>query len=318
MWGVILRAEALRKTRLLSWCQTMRSLFSSLRSIAPFLFGERPALALTRSLREVQTSPTADSRFSDGARQSGLRIKGLHENVILNGVHIAECELSDAHLKALTLVGGHLSRSHLRSCLIDGCEAEGSTWNILDLEGADIKKLRATSSHLSLLSLRDASLSESSLADSSMTLCDLSGARLTQVDLSATKLEGCDFTGSVLVGVNLCGADLRSSLFTEAWFADVNLEGALVHGADFRRVGGLTAGQLTLLRQGGARVSGGRLYGLWSGLIGGKGGPAPHRRVLRAVAITWATLALLVPSLFFLRAILDPVDPESPPSYETE
>jgi hypothetical protein len=151
-----------------------------------------------------------------------------------------------------------------------------------------------------------------------MTLCDLSGARLNRVDLSATKLEGCDFTGAVLVGVNLSGADLRSTLFTESWCADVNLEDALVRGSDFRRVGGLTPAQQSMLRERGARVSGGRVYGLWSGLLGGKGGPAPHKRVLRAVAITWATLALLVPSLFFLRAILDPVDPESPPSYETE
>ena len=266
----------------------------------------------------MRTSSNADSSFSDAAQQSGLHITGLHEHVVLNGVQVAECELSGAHLKSLSLVGGHLSRSHLRGSLIEGCEAEGSTWSILDLEGAEIRDLRAVSSHLSLLSLRDVTLSDSSLTHSAMTLCDLSGARINQSDLSATKLEGCDLTGSVLVGVNLSGADLRSSLFTESWFSDVNLQDALVQGADFRRVGGLTPAQLDMLRDKGARVSGGRVYGLWSRLLGGKAGPAPHRRVLRAVAITWTTLALLVPSLFFLRAILDPVDPESPPSYEVE
>jgi hypothetical protein len=216
------------------------------------------------------------------------------------------------------MVGSHLSRSHLRDVHIDGCEAKGSTWNILDLEGAQISALNAEECHFSLVSMRDTKLSNSTLRGASMTVCDLSGAQLTQVDLSSTKLEGCDLTGAVLVGVNLSGADLRSTLFTESWLSEANLEDALVDGADFRRVGGLSVEQLNTLREGGAHIGTGRLYGLWSALLAHKTGVVPHKRVLRAVAITWAILALLVPSLFFLRAILDPIDPESPPSYEVE
>jgi len=296
----------------------MRSLFSSLRSIAPFLFGERPSLALTKNLREVNKKSSQASSFSDAGQQSQLLIKGLHEGVVIEDAQISECEMSDAQLKSLSLVGGHLSRSHLRNIHIDGCEAKESTWNILDLEGAQITGLNAQGSHLSLVSLRDASLSNSDLRGARMAVCDLSGAQLEQVDLRSSKLEGCDFTGAVLVGVNLSGADLRSTIFTEAWLAEVRLEGALVNGADFRRVGGLSAEQRNTLSEGGAHTGGGRIYGLWSTILARKTGPAPHKRVLRAVAITWATLALLVPSLFFLRAILDPVDPEAPPSYEIE
>ena len=296
----------------------MRSLFSSLRSIAPFLFGDRPSLALTKNLREVRSGSALGSSFSDAPQQSRLLIKGLHEGIVLDGAQISECEISGARLASVSLVGGHLSRSHLRGIHIEGCEAKGSTWSVLDLEGADITDLNAEKSHLSVLSLRDASLSNSTLSGASMTVCDLSGAQLKQVDLSSTKLEGCDFTGAVLVGVNLSGADLRSALFAESWLDDVNLEGALVLGADFRRVGGLSTEQLSALREGGAHTGGGLVYGLWSSILARKAGPSPHKRVLRAVAITWATLALLVPSLFFLRAILDPVDPESPPSYEAE
>ena len=296
----------------------MRSLYSSLRSIAPFLFGERPALALTKSLREVPSGAALSLGFSDAPQQSGIRLAGAHQDIALDGIQISECEMSGGCLKSLSLIGGHLSRSHLRGTQIQTAEARGSTWSILDLEGADITELRAEDSHFSLLSLRDARLSNSSLAGSTMTLCDLSGAHLEQVDLSATKVEGCDFTGAVLVGVNLRGADLRSSLFSESWLAEVDLEGALVRGADFRRVGGLSDAQRQALRSGGALTSGGRLYWLWSTLLGRKAGPAPHQRVLRAVAITWATLALLVPTLFFVRAILDPIDPDAPPIYDDE
>ena len=136
--------------------------------------------------------------------------------------------------------------------------------------------------------------------------------------MSETRLEGCDFQGAVLEGVSFRGADLRSCLFTEAWLAETDFSDALVAGADFRHVGGLSVQQLADLKSRGARTGGGMLYRLWAKLLARKPGPAPHRRVLRVVAITWAILALMVPSLFFLRAILDPIDPESPPSYSDD
>jgi len=294
----------------------MRSIFSSLRSIAPFLFSERPALALTRSLRGVRTGGTPSSGFSDDPKQSGLLLRGELSDVKLDGAHLSECNLEGAELKSLAFAGGHWSRSHLRGARLEGVEAPGSTWTILDLEGATLGHFHAEESHLSLLSLRDSHCSDSSFARSSMVLCDLSGAQLARVDLSETQLEACDFQGAVLESVSFRGADLRSCLFTEAWFADADFSDALVTGAEFRRVGGLSAQQLADLKSRGARTGRGMLYRLWAKLLSGSQGPSPHRRVLRAVAITWAILALMVPSLFFLRAILHPIDPESPPSYE--
>jgi len=296
----------------------MRSLFSSLRSIAPFLFSERPALALTRSLREVRSSSTPSEGFSVEQSQSGLLLRGHLDHVELNGTHLAECDLRGLQLDSLTFAGGHWSRSNLRGIQFGRVEATGSTWTILDLESASLQGFHADESHLSVLSLRDSRCSDSSLVRTSIVLCDLSGAQLTRVDLSESRLEGCDFQGAVLETVSFRGADLRSCLFTEAWFTDVNFSDAQVAGADFRRVGGLSAEQIANLKERGARTGGGLFYRLWARLLARKPGPAPHRRVLRAVAITWATLALMVPSLFFLRAILHPIDPESPPSYEDE
>ncbi len=296
----------------------MRALFSSLGSIAPFLFGERPALALTKSLREVRSHSTQVTSFGEQLEQSGLRIEGTHQDLSLDGVHLSACDFSGARFKSLSLIGGHLSRSHLCGTQIEGAEAKGSTWSILDLEAAHITDLRAETSHFALLSLRDSRLCSCSLKGSAMTLCDLSGAHLENVDLSMTKLEGCDFTGAVLSEVNLSKADLRSAVFAETWLNNVDLEGALVQGADFRRAGGLSTEQRNALQARGARTGGGHVYRFWHYLLARKSGQAPHKRVLLAVAITWATLALLVPSVFFLRAIIDPVDPEAPPSYEVE
>jgi uncharacterized protein YjbI with pentapeptide repeats len=296
----------------------MRSLFSSLRNVAPFLFGDRPALALTRSLREVRSGGTPSAGFSAEPRQSGLLLRGSLEDLQLDGVQLAECNVAGARLSSVSFAGGHWSRSNLRGAQLERVEAASSSWTILDLEGASLLQFRAEDSHLSLLSLRDAHCSDSSFAGSTLVLCDLSGAQLQKVDLSRCRLEGCDFQGAVLDGVSFRGSDLRSSLFAEAWLADTDFSDALVSGADFRRVGGLSDAQRTDLRSRGARTGGGMLYRLWASLLARRPGATPHRRVLRAVAITWATLALMVPSLFFLRAILDPIDPESPPSYEAE
>ena len=296
----------------------MRALFSSLRSIAPFLFGERPALAISRSLQAINKNPPAAQQLSSEAHQSRLLIEGEHGELDLRGVQISASEFSGAKLSQCCMENSYLSRCHLKESQLQDLKAASSSWTLLDMEGARLGKVDLGRSHLSLLSMRDCTFEDCDLAESRLSVCDLSGSKLTCVNLENARLEGCDFTGAVLEEVNLQNADLRSSIFTEAWFQNTEIEGALVDGADFRRVGGLSSAQRDVLRNGGARLNAGLMYGIWSRLLRSSTGAQPHRRVLRAVAISWAVIAFLIPSLFFLRAILDPIDPEAPPSYELE
>jgi uncharacterized protein YjbI with pentapeptide repeats len=79
---------------------------------------------------------------------------------------------------------------------------------------------------------------------------DLRAANLRGTQLTGSDLSGCDLRDAVLEAANLKGASLR-----EAQLDNANLQGALVHGADFRRVRGLTKATLWALQTRGAIVS---------------------------------------------------------------
>jgi len=291
----------------------MRRLFARTRSEAPFLFGERGALALTRELRNVGGGA---EDFNDEAEQSQLQLRGEFSERELAARSFFACDANGATFTRLGLEKSRWARSHLRQARLSSVRADGSHWDVVDMENAVLEQLEARSARFSLVSFRDAELSGCSLSGATFVLCDFSGARITESDLSSARFIGCDFDGACLEGVNLTGADLRSSSFRGAWLGTAQLDGCLAEHVDFRHAGFSSDAQRTLLAGRGARTGGGQVLRLWSRILGDR--ESGHRRARRASEGTWALLALIIPVLFFARAACSPVQPDYSPSVQWE
>ncbi len=291
----------------------VRRLFARTRSEAPFLFGERGALALTRELSNVGGGA---EDFGEEPEQSQLQLRGQFSDRDLTGRSFFACDASGATFTKLVLEKSRWARSHLRQARLSSVRAEESDWDVIDMEGAALERLEARGARFSLVSFRDAELSGCILSGATFVLCDFSGARITESDLSGARFIGCDFDGACLEGVDATGADLRSSSFRGAWLGEAQLDGVQAERADFRHAGFSSDAQRLLLEGRGARTGGGQVLRLWARLLGEKA--SGHRRARRATEGTWALLALLVPVLFFARAACNPVQPDYSPSVQWE
>jgi len=288
----------------------LRRALSRTRSEAPFLFGERGSLALTRALRRVGGGATD---FGDEQEQSGLELRGRYAGRELAGRRFFACEGSGGTFEELDLVGASWTRCQLRGATLRQVRAADSSWDVVDLERATLDGLQAPGARFALVSLRDADLSGCDLSSATFVLCDLSGARLKDVDLTGARFVGCDFEGAWFEGVDATGADLRSSTFRDAWLGGLTLADAQTEDADFRRATGLDDAARQVLVRGGARTGGGWLYRLWARVLARDGSAAGHRRAARAVTATWTALAIIVPMLFFARAACNPAEPDYGP-----
>ncbi len=292
----------------------MRALFSSLRRHAPFLYSERGAIALTRALRSAGRG--GGTALADGDNR-GVAAEGTAASDLdARGATIADCALARATISGARFADGTCSRTHLRGAALRDWQAEGSTWDVVDLERADIAAVVALGSRWSVVSLREARLTDVDFEGATLVLCDFTRAHLTGVRFTGARLSGVDFGGAVLQGIDFAGADLRSCLFSGAWCGGADFSSAAVEGADFRDAGGLDDSARADLAARGARVGGGAVRRFWEKVLGGDDPAAAQPRIRAAVGTSWALLALLLPALFFARAILNPVDPEAPPESE--
>ncbi|MEE2829121.1 MAG: pentapeptide repeat-containing protein, partial [Myxococcota bacterium] len=263
--------------------RTMRGIFSSTRSVAPFLFSERGSLQLTRSLRHTGGGAV---RFSEDEDQSHLSLSGEHSGHDLSGRQIADSRASssDCQLTSLQLEQATWLRCILRRVRMSDLKADRSCWEVVDLEGATFTSCSARQARFSLVSFRDAQLQDMDLSGSTFILCDFSGSSWRRVNLEGARFVGCDFEGAVFEeGVNLAGADLRSNSLRRTWLGGADLLGARVSRADFRGALGLS-GRPTVskvLEEGGALLSKPLLGSAWQTILGS--GPSAHRRVRSAV-----------------------------------
>ncbi len=209
---------------------------------------------------------------------AGSRLKGTHEERTLPGAHVRDVDARGASLERWCLEGALWTRGRLDGAQVQGLQAAQSSWVALRAE------------------------------ESRWQGCDLRRARFLR----------CNFEGSVLESVQLEGAELTGSSFRGAWLGGLSLEGVQAEGADFRDVGGLDEATLDSLRAAGARTGRSPMTRGVEALLRGDNCLALHQRRRRAGATLWATLGLLVPLLFFGRAILNPVHPDSPPGLEEQ
>jgi uncharacterized protein YjbI with pentapeptide repeats len=292
----------------------MRALFSSLRRHAPFLYSERGAISLTRSLGGAGAAGAGTLDAGDNRGISAEDSSAV--DLVLTGKTISDCVLSGASLQTVAFEGSTCSRTHLRRATLTNWQGAGSEWDVVDIEGGALDTCSFEQSRWTLTSFRDAALREIQLSGSTLVLCDFTRAELTNADFSGARLSGVDFQDAVFRDVSFVGADLRGCLFTGAWCAGADFRDAAVDGADFRDVGGLDDTARADLSRRGAFVGGGRIRGLWTRVLGGADPATSQPRIRAAMGTTWVVLALLIPALFFGRAILNPVNPDVPPGAE--
>ena len=269
----------------------MRRLLYEVTRCAPFLRSERGALHIQRTTAKASGDPTKDL---DDVDARGGTVDGRD------------------------LEGASLSRWSACGATLRGIRGDRVSWSALWADGAHLVDWQITNAHLAMVSARESRLQNVELDGVRAALCDFSGATLDGVSLRGSRLDGCDFSGAVFLDVDLSEADLRGCVLRGAWLSGAKLDGARVVDADLRGAAGLGPDARADLARRGARVGGGWLYRLWGRLIGGGDPPRPERHtvVRAAVTWTWTGLAVLLPVVFFLRATLNPVNPDEPPFWE--
>jgi len=289
----------------------MRRLFSRTRFVAPFLFSERGSVQLTRALRSAGGGET---RFGAGLLQKKLQLEGEHKDFDLTERILSDCASHRLKLLNCQLTGATWRRSLLRGAEFHNLQGTESHWEVIDLEGATLQDGQLSSSHFQLVSFRDAQIKNSDLRGSRFVLCDFSGARFEGVDFSEAHFIGCDFEGAIFEkNVDFSDADLTDSQLQRSWVGGATFAGTTLDRCDFR--GALGVADKKALTEAGASYRPGLLGSLFQRVLGQEA--SQHKRVLLAVSLTWAFVALAVPGLFFARAINNPVDPDQLPFVES-
>jgi uncharacterized protein YjbI with pentapeptide repeats len=253
------------------------------------------------------------TEFGEGKRQARLQLQGEHSGLDLSGRLLCDCSAQSVVLSELKLEGTTWRRSQLRGASLKGLSARTSRWEVIDLESAKLSGGDYSGAHFDLVSFRDAQLRGVDLSGCTFVLCDFSGALFEDVNFCGAQFVGCDFEACVFASnVDFSGADLSGSLLQRAWLGGASFEGTQLESCDFRSA--LAVADGGSLRAAGAVYRPSRLGTLFHRLLGGAS--AQHGRVLGAISLTWALLAIALPGLFFARAIMNPIDPDQLPSAE--
>jgi hypothetical protein len=103
-----------------------------------------------------------------------------------DGKDMSDCDLRDANLTGVKLIGANLTGAKLANADLKGAQLWGA-----DLTGADLERADLTNADLERADLRGADLTDASLR----------GADLTDATLGGADLRGADLTGAQLNGV---------------------------------------------------------------------------------------------------------------------
>jgi uncharacterized protein YjbI with pentapeptide repeats len=171
-----------------------------------------------------------------------------------DGKDMSDCDLRDANLTGVKLIGANLTGAKLANADLKGAQLWGA-----DLTGADLERADLTNADLERADLRGADLRDAQFRDADLRGADLTGADLERADLRRMKLIDADLTDANLIGAdleradltnadleraNLTGADLTDASLTGADLTDATLGGADLRGAD------LTGAQLNGVKSG--------------------------------------------------------------------
>lgn len=287
----------------------MRRVFSSTRSVAPFLFSERGSVRLTSALRAAGKGG-GPTKFGPESTQRNLSLRGEHAGEDLGGRLLCDCSGEGVRLTELKLDGATWRRTQLRGAKLKGLTAPNTQWQVVDLTGAQIEGGDYVSARFNLVSFRDAQVSGADLSGATFVLCDFSGARIKDTNFSQAQFIGCDFEAAVFESaVDFSQADLGGCQLNRSWIGGANFSGADLNGCEFS--GSLGARDGNALRAAGASYRPSRLGLVFQRILGSSANH--HRRVLAAISLSWALAAIALPALFFTRAISNPINPDELP-----
>jgi len=198
------------------------------------LYGEKRA-ALTQS--ELNTILAAHERYV--VYQGGMRAQLAHKN--LNGLNLANRNLTEADFSGASLVGANLSGSNLeRASLycadLRDCNLQSAKMARADLRGASFNGAKLMHAMLDNADLRAAMMmyvgsDGVSVVDNERRAghavplgVDFSNCSLKGVSFGNAKLDGANFSGAILQGANFKGARLTNASFKNAVLTGVNLK----------------------------------------------------------------------------------------------
>jgi len=269
---------------------------------------------LTSSLRAAGKGGGA-TKFGPEPAQRNLSLHGDYVGEDLSGRLLCDCSGEGVRLNELKLEGATWRRTQLRRAGLKGLEAASTKWQVVDLTGALIEGGDYTSAGFNLVSFRDARIDGADFSGATFVLCDFSGARFTNTSFCQAQFVGCDFEAAVFESdVDFSEADLNGNQLNRSWIGGANFSGADLTACHFSGSLGARDGQA--LRAAGASYHPSRVGQLFQRVLGSSA--AHHRRVLGAISLSWALLAIALPGLFFARAISNPINPDELPFVEDQ
>lgn len=144
----------------------------------------------------------------------------LSTTIDLNGIDLADRDLSGIYLPGRAVVAARLSRVVLDDAKLYFCDLRHAAMVGASLRGADLSGSTLAFADLSGADLRSAVLYDVDLSDARLDDANLSGAVLVDARLQRTSFRNAHLTGTAISGSYLEGADFRSP----------SLEGARVEG----------------------------------------------------------------------------------------
>ena len=165
-------------------------------------------------------------------------------------------DLSLSNLTEANLVGANLNRVKLSSSALIKADLRGASLNLANLShanlnGANLTKVQLERANLIQADLSNTNLSSANLHEANLNKANLGDAILDGAILTNTSLGNTNLTGAILIGANLRGATLSKANLTRADLSGadlyrVNLCGANLNKADMRKIRNLDIVQVKL------------------------------------------------------------------------
>ncbi len=146
--------------------------------------------------REAARCPSARNTNFKGAILTRSSLRGLD----ITGANLGDADLRDAQLDYSILVGADLTSAKLqKATLTGGVHAQGATFLLAELKGADLNGAI----------LYGADFSNAQLQGALLAHAKLSGAVLRDTQLDGVDMQNADLRGADLTGASLLATDMR-------------------------------------------------------------------------------------------------------------
>lgn len=199
------------------------------------LYGEARA-----SLDQAELNKVLSAHERYVSSQGGMRGQLAHK--ILNGLNLANRQLSEADFSGASLVdatmfGSNLERASLYCADLRGCNMQSANLTKADLRGASFKGAVLSHAKLDFADLRAAMMMYTGPNGVETIGSGRSGEKSggpVGVDFSCCSMKNVSFGSAKLDGANFDGALLHGAKFKNAQLTNVTFKGAVLIGVDMK------------------------------------------------------------------------------------